>query len=466
MSMHALLVTSAISLTAVVSLEAAEQATPPTANANANILSGANTTDPSGTFYVDTSGLDFRTSPPTRDPSNPKYPRARELPDGAVPAIGSAGNFVIGPTHPPAAETSTAPGLKQGRVISFTMTSAGSVIYRPALVRDEQTFNEAIRTASAVPGDPSSLLISTSHAGTWRRTVSVYVPHNYVRGSRAPFMVSGDGGETDAILFGTIDNLIAKRRLPPLIAISIGNGGQDVQGSQRGREYDTVSGTYAEWVETEVLPLVEQNAHVRLTRDPDARATMGFSSSGAAAFSMAWFHPELYHRVLAYSPTMINQQWPHNPALPGGAWEYHSAWPGPTGPRLEVNGFNLPGPTDLESGAPLIPNTPRKPIRYWFECGDRDLFYPIPAMTDGMHDWVLANENMAKALAAAGYQYQYVFARNAGHVDRPTLLQTLPEALEWVWKGYRARAAGADLYGTPHPPIPQYPSGFFARYCW
>ena len=24
----------------------------------------------------------------------------------------------------------------------------------------------------------------------------------------------------------------------------------------------------------------------------------------------------------------------------------------------------------------------------------------------------------------------------------------------------------ADLKGTPHPPIPQYPFGFFARYCW
>ena len=59
---------------------------------------------------------------------------------------------------------------------------------------------------------------------------------------------------------------------------------------------------------------------------------MGLSSSGAAAFTMAWFHPELYHRVLAYSPTMVNQQWPHDPALRGGAWEYHSAWTGPPGP--------------------------------------------------------------------------------------------------------------------------------------
>jgi S-formylglutathione hydrolase FrmB len=50
---------------------------------------------------------------------------------------------------------------------------------------------------------------------------------------------------------------------------------------------------------------------------------MGLSSSGTAAFTMAWFHPELYHRVLAYSPTMVNQQWPWNPSLRGGACEYH-----------------------------------------------------------------------------------------------------------------------------------------------
>ena len=71
-----------------------------------------------------------------------------------------------------------------------------------------------------------------------------------------------------------------------------------------------------QWVEREVLPLVEQHAGAKLTKDPDGRATMGISSSGAAAFTMAWFHPELYHRVLAYSPTMVNQQWPHDPALP------------------------------------------------------------------------------------------------------------------------------------------------------
>lgn len=404
--------------------------------ASTSALPGANTTEVSAPFFVDTSALDFSTSPPTRDPRNPVYPRATELADGALPPLSANGNFIIGVTHKANAATTQKTGVPKGRVTSFTMTSADSIIYKPGLVRDERTFNDAIHTAIAAPGDPSNLLVTTAHAGAWSRPVTVYIPHGYVPGSRAPFIVSGDSGETDAIVFTTLDNLIAQHRLPPLVAVSIGNGGQDAQGSERGREYDTVSGTYAEWVEREVLPLVEQHAHVRLTRDPDGRMTMGFSSSGAAAFTMAWFHPELYHRVLAYSPTMINQQWPHNPALPGGAWEFHSEWPGPPHPKFEVHGFNLPEPTQLHAGAPLIPNSPGKPIRYWFECGDRDLFYPVPAMTDGMHDWVLANENMARVLAAAGYRYQYVFARNAGHVDGPTLLQTLPEALEWVWKGY------------------------------
>jgi enterochelin esterase family protein len=44
---------------------------------------------------------------------------------------------------------------------------------------------------------------------------------------------------------------------------------------------------------------------------------------------------------------------------------------------------------------------------------------------------------MAKVLAAKGYQYQFVFARNARHVDHNVRKQTLPEALEWLWKDYR-----------------------------
>ena len=51
-------------------------------------------------------------------------------------------------------------------------------------------------------------------------------------------------------------------------------GSGDAQGSERGLEYDTMSGVYAEFVEKEVVPLVETQTHAKLTKDPDGRATV------------------------------------------------------------------------------------------------------------------------------------------------------------------------------------------------
>ena len=408
---------------------------------NGTVPPGANSTDRTKPFFIDTTGLDLQTTPPTRDPTNPDYPAAATLADGTVPPATRTGNFIIGPTHPVEPDTLAQPRIPHGTVHTFTMSSADSLRYRPGMVRDDapDCRNSALEHASTAPGDRSDMIVTTSHAGSWTRTVDVYVPAGYTSGKVAPLLVFGDGGAdgftNETQLFATLDNLIHAGRIPSIVAVGIGSGGQDAQGAERGREYDTVSGTYAEWVEHEVLPLVERNAHVRLTHDPAGRATMGISSSGVAAFTMAWFHPELYGRVLAYSPTMVNQQWPHDTALPGGAWEYHSPWTGPLKLNLLVHGVTF-APTSQSTGVPLIPNTPHKPIRYWFETGDRDLFYPAATIADGMHDWVLANETMARVLAAKGYDYQFVFARNAGHVDKGVVAQTLPEALEWTWHGY------------------------------
>jgi len=343
-----------------------------------------------------------RPMPPTRDPNTPRYVMAKELPDGTNPPANVDGNFIIGPTHDAAAEIS-ADGIPKGTVIEFTMNSSESRIY-PGIARDANTFG------TPDPADPAKLIVTTSHPAPYTRRVAVYVPKQYVPGSAAPFIVGADG--PDPALFSALDGLIAKHRVPVMIAISIGNGSGDAQGSERGLEYDTMSGVYAEFVEKEVLPLVESQAHVKLTKDPDGRATMGGSSGGSCALIMAWYHPELYHRVLTYSGTFVNQQWPHNPQTPHGAWEFHEH---------------------------LVPESPVKPIRIWMEVGDRDLFNPN-VMRDNMHDWVLANEQMAKVLAIKGYHYQFVFARNAGHVEWAVKQQTLPEALEYVWQGYAASA--------------------------
>ncbi len=338
-------------------------------------------------------------SPPSRDPHTSGYVPARELPDGATAPPEADGNFILGPTHPPAPETTAVPGVPQGAVYEFTMEAKDSRIY-PGIARDPGTFG------TVDPHDPARLLVTTSHPQPYTRTVAVYVPRQYVPGTAAPFLVGTDG--PDHMLFTVLDNLIAQHRVPVMIAISVGNGGGDAQGSERGLEYDTMSGRFAEFIETEVLPRVEARYHVALTRDPDGRAAMGGSSGASCALAMAWYHPELYHRVLSYSGTFVNQQWPPSAQTPHGAWEFHEH---------------------------LIPNSPAKPIRIWMEVGDRDLLNPN-VMRDGMHDWVVANERMAQALAQKHYHYQFVFVRNAGHTDRAVKAQTLPEALQYLWRGY------------------------------
>jgi iron(III)-enterobactin esterase len=344
-----------------------------------------------------------RPTPPTRDPNTPGYVTAKELPEGSNPSANADGNFIIGPTHDVPPETSSQEGIPKGSVIEFTMNSSDSKLY-PGIARDANTFG------TVDPADPTKLVVTTSPPAPYARRVDVYVPKQYVPGSVAPFIVGADG--PDPLLFSALDTLIAQHKVPAMIAISIGNGSGDAQGSERGLEYDTMSGVYAEFVEKEVLPLVETQAHVKLTKNPDGRAAMGGSSGGSCAFIMAWYHPELYHRVLTYSGTFINQQWPHNARTPHGAWEFHEH---------------------------LIPESPVKPIRIWMEVGDRDLLNPN-VMRDNMHDWVLANEQMAKVLAAKGYHFQFVFARNAGHVDRAVKQQTLPEALQYIWQDYSSSA--------------------------
>ncbi len=337
---------------------------------------------------------------PVRDPHTPGYVAAKDLPDGANAPANADGNFVLGPTHNAVPEMSAHEGVPQGTVIEFTMSSADSKLF-PGIARDAGTFG------TPDPANPAKLIVTTSHPAAYTRKVAVYVPRQYVAGTVAPFIVGTDG--PDVRVFTALDNLIAAHRIPAMVAISIANGSGDAQGSERGLEYDTMSPRYAEFVESEVLPLVEQKAHVKLSHDPDARATMGGSSGGSCALIMAWYRPDLYHRVLTYSGTYVNQQWPYNPETPHGAWGFHEN---------------------------LIPNNPAKPIRLWMEVGDRDFLNPNN-MHDDMHDWVVANENMARVLAAKGYHYQFVFARNAAHVDGPVVRQTLPEALEYLWQEYK-----------------------------
>lgn len=294
--------------------------------------------------------------------------------------------FTIGPAYTYAPELTPRDGVPRGTVHEFTLHSADSTLY---------------------PG------IAKTQPGTvpYQRAVAVYVPSGYVPGTAAPFIVAMDGVRAyGKILPPILDNLIHDRRVPAMIAIMIDSGGGDSKGSQRGLEYDTVSATYTAFIETEVLPRIAQKFGVTFTSDPEGRAAMGGSSGGAAAFTMGWFRPDLYRRILTYSGTYVDQQSPPNPASPHGAWEYHEHF---------------------------IPQSERKPLRVWLQVSEND----NGATRDeaSLHNWVLANRRMAAALKAKGYPYRFVFAEAAGHTDGRVTRQTLPGALEWLWQDYRAK---------------------------
>lgn len=279
------------------------------------------------------------------------------------------GDYSIGPDYSPAPEQIKRAGVPEGKVVEFVMKSAESKFY---------------------PGVN----------GPFDRPVCVYVPAQYVPGTAAPFIVSADAYGMHYDLPTILDNMIAGHRLPVMVAVMIQNGG-----AERSMEYDTVSAKYADFVEAEVLPRAEKEANVKLTKDPEGRMTFGGSSGGAVSFTMAWFKPELYHRVLTYSGTYVDLQ--HGPDAPHGAWEY------------------------LEH---FIPDRPAKPLRVWMEVAQNDI--GANSASSNRRNWVIANQRMAAVLKAKGYHYQFVYAKNAGHVDAKVIDQTLPQALEFLWKDY------------------------------
>ena len=348
-----------------------------------------------------------KTQPPTRPfdaPGAPKFTRLDGKP-GAIPPVDVDGDFLVGPEYKAGTEMKVVDGVPQGKVQQFVMNSKDCQRFNPGIARNV--------FGTPDPNNPKTLIVET-HTIEYKRTITVYIPAQYVPGTAAPLLVTHDGpgfGKPDMSLPHLLDNLIAQKRVPPMIVVMIANGGGDAQGHERGKEYDTMSGLFAEFIQLEVLPLVEKNYGVKITSDPEGRATMGTSSGGSAALIMAWYHPEWFHRVLTLSGTFVNQQWPFNPETPDGAWGFHNK---------------------------LIPDSAPKPLRIWMAVGDRDNYNPN-VMRDGMHDWVEANHRMATVLKAKGYHYQYLYCLNSGHGVGNARGQILPEALEWLWKGYNPK---------------------------
>jgi len=338
-------------------------------------------------------------------PETDDMPSAPETPAAVDPGTAGDGDFVID-TFAMQPEL-TNRGAPMGRTFSFTMDST--------------------RSAFFAGNDPT---LQAAKPRLLTRNIAVYVPARYVDGTPAPILVIQDGpgagqrnGQVDAVS-RALDNLTASadpaRKLPAFLSIAVQNGGNDAQGSERGLEYDTLSDRYARFVQLEVLPAVLADPQIRaaypalaITDDPEGKATLGCSSGGAAAFTMAWFRPDLFRRAITYSGTFVAQQTngqPEAAEYPLGAWEYHSS------KRL------------IENAEPALP------IRVFLNVNGMDNGYNAPE--SGYHNWVLANQHMAAAFKAKGYHYRFVTAQGIGHCDARAWQATLADTLVWAWAGY------------------------------
>ena len=220
----------------------------------------------------------------------------------------------------------------------------------------------------------------------------VYVPSQYRAGTPACVMVFQDGGRMREFVPTVFDNLIAEGDMPVTVGIFIDPGVTAQGRSNRSFEYDTLSDQYARFLLEEVLPEVEKTVDLR--HDAAGRAICGSSSGGICAWTVAWERPEAFSRVLSWVGSFTDIA---------------------SGPTLREGGHNYP---------PLIRKTPKKPIRVFLQDGSNDL--------DNVHgNWPLANQQMAKALAFAGYDFKFVHGE--GFHGNKHGRAIMPDSLRWLW---------------------------------
>lgn len=129
------------------------------------------------------------------------------------------------------------------------------------------------------------------------RDIAVYIPPNYKPSNNPyPLLVLFDGStyQTSVPAPTTLDNLIAAKKITPVIAVMIDPANPDV----RGEEYIR-NPKFAECLARELLPWVRKQYHV--TQNPSQVTIGGLSAGGFAAAYAAMTNPEIYGNVLIQS---------------------------------------------------------------------------------------------------------------------------------------------------------------------
>jgi hypothetical protein len=243
------------------------------------------------------------------------------------------------------------------------------------------------------------------YPGTYN-SFQVYVPAQYDPAKPACLLIRLDGlGPYEA---GVLDELIAKKEVPIIIAVGITPGtvykAPDATGKRaparynRSYEFDSMNDHFPAYVLNDVLPAVEKlrttdGRAINISPDGNDHAVTGSSTGGIGSFTLAWRRPDQFTRVYDIIGTFVSMR---------GGHEYPA----------------------------LIRKTDPKPIRIFLEDGSIDAWNPL------FGSWYDANLNMESALTFAGYDVAHAWGTH-GHDGRPGMV-ALPDVLRWLWRDYPA----------------------------
>lgn len=241
---------------------------------------------------------------------------------------------------------------------------------------------------------------STIYPGTVH-TFQVYVPDQYDGKRPAALYVGLDGVLCNAPQ--VMDSLIAAKKMPVTIGVFLQPGvikadDGTVLRYNRSYEFDSTTGNFADFLENELLPAVEQMSTakkkpIRLSRQAQDRMIFGLSSGGIAAFNAAWHRPDLFSKVFTGVGTFV--------AMRGG--------------------------NDLQA---LVRKTEPLPLRVFIQDGSNDAWNPL------FGHWYNGNQLLASALMFAGYDVQCDWSDGGHNVTRAT--EIFSQVMEWMWHDWPA----------------------------
>lgn len=244
--------------------------------------------------------------------------------------------------------------------------------------------------------------------GTYR-DYWIYVPKQYDGSEPACLMIFQDGAGfvrnpgKPGYIPDIFDKLIASGDMPvtiglfvdPGVAAPPSNNEQAQPRFNRSFEYDGLGPNYANFLITEMIPIVGEK--YKISNNPDDRGLCGGSSGAIASFTAAWERPDHFRRVYSMIGTYVG----------------------------------LRGGNDYPT---LIRKTEPKPLRIFLQDGKNDL-------NSYGGDWWMANQTIQRALEFAGYEHTHRWD-DGGH-NRKEGNKIMEEALTWLWKDHGKKPVSA-----------------------